>query len=69
MMDWLVLPLATMFFGGALGGSSGNINLKAKYNRERSEGQQQGAQPRGFLRRKPAPNMQLTPLRPCVHEV
>lgn len=36
MMDWLVLPLATMFFGGALGGSSGNINLKIKiYQRER----------------------------------
>lgn len=28
MMDWLVRPLATMFFGGALGGSSGNINLE-----------------------------------------
>lgn len=30
MMDWLVLPLATMFLGGALGGSSGSINLKIK---------------------------------------
>lgn len=38
MMDWLVLPLATMFFGGALGGSSGNINLKMKYIRERKRG-------------------------------
>lgn len=30
MMDWLVLPLATMFFGGALGGSSGSISLEKK---------------------------------------
>lgn len=28
MMDWLVRPLATMFFGGALGASSLSINLK-----------------------------------------
>lgn len=26
-MDWFVRPLATMFFGGALGGSSLSINL------------------------------------------
>lgn len=30
MMDWLVRPLATMFFGGALGGSSGSISLGTK---------------------------------------
>lgn len=30
MIDWLVRPLATMFFGGALGGSSGSINLQIK---------------------------------------
>lgn len=27
IMDWLVRPLATIFFGGALGGSSLSINL------------------------------------------
>lgn len=28
IIDWLVRPLATMFLGGALGGSSGSINLR-----------------------------------------
>jgi hypothetical protein len=42
MMDWLVRPLATMFFGGALGGSSGNINLQTEDGRETETGSQQG---------------------------
>lgn len=37
-MDWLVRPLATMFFGGALGASSRSINLTDKTLEERVSG-------------------------------
>lgn len=42
MMDWLVRPLATMFFGGALGGSSGNINLQIQDGERRDQPQMPG---------------------------
>ncbi|TNN73364.1 hypothetical protein EYF80_016527 [Liparis tanakae] len=41
MMDWLVRPLATMFFGGALGASSLSINLTKTHTRGTREGERE----------------------------
>lgn len=39
-MDWFVRPLATIFFGGALGASSLSINLHTQREKERQQGRQ-----------------------------
>ena len=40
MMDWFVRPLATMFFGGALGASSLSINLTYTHTRRKEREQE-----------------------------
>lgn len=65
MMDWFVRPLATIFFGGALGASSLSINLTDTHKEKKTEQKQERQMIMLYFISRPVMTISVMPMSRC----